>query len=44
MHQWLSYNGSEKAGDAFSKREFSFTLANDIYIRCGPPACPPRMM
>eukprot|EP00802_Teleaulax_amphioxeia_P012496 Tamp_12539.p1 GENE.Tamp_12539~~Tamp_12539.p1 ORF type:complete len:428 (-),score=116.25 Tamp_12539:503-1786(-) len=33
MHQWLSYGGSDRAGDAFSKREFSFTLANDIYIR-----------
>jgi len=38
MHQWLSYGGSDKSGDAFSKREFSFTLANDIYIRCGLPA------
>lgn len=37
MHQWLSYGGSDKAGDAFSKREFSFTLANDIYIRSAKP-------
>lgn len=37
MHQWLSYGGSDKAGDAFSKREFSFTLNNDIYIRFGLP-------
>ena len=33
MHQWLSYGGSDKAGDSFSKREFSFTLKDDIYIR-----------
>jgi DNA primase small subunit len=33
MHQWLSYGGSDKPGDVFSKREFSFTLKNDIYCR-----------
>ena len=33
MHQWLSFGGSDRAGDVFAKREFSFTLANDIYIR-----------
>ena len=39
MHQWLSYGGSDKAGDSFSKREFSFTLKDDIYIRSAP-FCP----
>jgi hypothetical protein len=39
MHQWLSYGGSDKAGDSFSKREFSFTLKDDIYIRSAP-LCP----
>jgi hypothetical protein len=38
MHQWLSYGGSDRAADAFSKREFSFTLANDVYIRSAPRA------
>ena len=32
MHQWLSTG--RKGEDSFSKREFSFTLANDIYIPC----------
>ncbi len=41
MHQWLSYGGSDRAADAFSKREFSFTLANDVYIRSAPRAPPP---
>jgi hypothetical protein len=42
MHQWLSYGGSDRAVDAFSKREFSFTLANDVYIRSAPRAPPPQ--
>jgi hypothetical protein len=36
MYQWLSYGNSDKdstVSEAFSRREFSFTLANDIYIR-----------
>ncbi|KAJ1475771.1 hypothetical protein T484DRAFT_1633476, partial [Baffinella frigidus] len=31
MHSWLSCG--RKGEDAFAKREFSYTLANDIYIR-----------
>ena len=32
MHAWLS--SGRKSEDCFAKREFSYTLANDIYIRC----------
>lgn len=38
MYRWLAYGGQgPTAGDNFSRREFSFTLANDIYIRCEIP-------
>eukprot|EP00281_Chroomonas_sp_CCMP1168_P033808 CAMPEP_0206248572 /NCGR_PEP_ID=MMETSP0047_2-20121206/20442_1 /ASSEMBLY_ACC=CAM_ASM_000192 /TAXON_ID=195065 /ORGANISM="Chroomonas mesostigmatica_cf, Strain CCMP1168" /LENGTH=423 /DNA_ID=CAMNT_0053674227 /DNA_START=28 /DNA_END=1300 /DNA_ORIENTATION=- len=35
MYRWLSYSGNAEPakGDAFSRREFSFTLKDDIYIR-----------
>mmetsp|Transcript_21370 Transcript_21370/g.53646 ORF Transcript_21370/g.53646 Transcript_21370/m.53646 type:complete len:431 (+) Transcript_21370:32-1324(+) len=36
MYRWLGYGAAAQgaqAGDGFSRREFSFTLANDIYIR-----------
>jgi hypothetical protein len=34
MYRWLAYGGQGATpGDNFSRREFSFTLANDIYIR-----------
>jgi hypothetical protein len=34
MYRWLAYGGQgATSGDNFSRREFSFTLANDIYIR-----------
>lgn len=36
MYQWLSYGNSGKdssVSEAFCRREFSFTLKDDIYIR-----------
>uniref|UniRef100_A0A7S4UQ03 DNA primase n=1 Tax=Guillardia theta TaxID=55529 RepID=A0A7S4UQ03_GUITH len=37
MFQWLSYSPAEQSNDSksevFARREFSFTLANDVYIR-----------
>ena len=32
MYRWLSYN-ADVSGDCFKRREFSFTIENDIYIR-----------
>lgn len=32
MYRWLSYD-AQVSGDCFKRREFSFTIENDIYIR-----------